>query len=59
MNQREKIICPFCKVEMSEDIYEFTDSGDMDGFFHLDCDNCDEKFEVSFIFKPFIKEYRL
>lgn len=59
MNRRKEIICPYCNTEMFDDIYEFTDSGDMDGFFHLECEECQEKFEVVFQFEPFISEHKL
>lgn len=59
MNQRTEIICPFCNAEVWNDIYEFTDAGDMEGSFHLECEECERTFEVVFSFLPFIKEYQL
>ena len=38
--------CPYCGVQY--DGLEFLDTGDMDGEFEMQCDNCDEEFSVEF-----------
>lgn len=56
MENREDIKCPACHKFQCNDIYEYIDTGDMEGFFHLECDFCSKVFEVSFELKSFIKE---
>lgn len=55
MNNTSKIKCPFCSHVQSEDLYEFVDTGDQEGSFHLECESCDNEFTINFEFRPFVK----
>jgi DNA-directed RNA polymerase subunit RPC12/RpoP len=42
-----RIICPHCGYEHYE-WHDYIDTGDMDGAFDMDCEDCGESFVVKF-----------
>ncbi|MBM7716053.1 transcriptional regulator NrdR family protein [Bacillus thermophilus] len=56
MIQTSKVICPICKTTQTEDIHDLAmDTGEMEGSFPHDCENCGKEFTVEFVYKPYVK----
>lgn len=58
MEQTAKIQCPNCKEIQSEDIHDLAmDTGEMEGSFPHECEECGHEFTVEYEYRPFIKTY--
>lgn len=53
MKWSNAIQCPHCKKEQFDPLTDLVETGDMDGSFKHECENCNEIFVVYFEFRPF------
>lgn len=57
MEDTSQVKCPECDSIQSEDIYDLTGDGDMEGSFLHVCEKCNQKFMIEFEYRPFVNTY--
>lgn len=50
MKETVLIECPHCNKNQIEDIYDLVDTGDQEGKFNMNCNECKKEFIVEFLF---------
>ncbi|WP_400194638.1 hypothetical protein [Lysinibacillus telephonicus] len=53
MKSGKTIECPYCKKEQFDTLDDLVDSGDMEGSFPHECENCNNVFTVEFEYRPY------